>query len=224
MEDLLKIAGAAVAVVASLAAVALAVEQLTLRSRLRKTETWATAQLETEESAERIAVLKRLQLEATARIVAGLDVPVRLFADGALTAVGVTVAIAAMMQDDEVGTRSLVSLVGVALLGLVLSARRAVRVYLERCRIASAYARSLAVTPARLGLLDLMEGGTRIEFAYAAAVAAFLGSFSVGLGLALSGRSVDGLPLLLLLTGAMGAVQTLDVLRTHARRLSPLRD
>ena len=81
MDELLKSIGAAVAVVASLAAVAVAVEQFTRRARLRKIEEWAVTMLAHDEPEERAAALTSIRLDATSRIVAGILMPVWFYAE-----------------------------------------------------------------------------------------------------------------------------------------------
>jgi hypothetical protein len=220
VEDVLKVVGAVVAVVASLAAVAVTVEQLTLRSRLRKTEAWSTAQLATEKDAERVAVLDQLRLDATARLVAGHLLPVRHYAEGALFSAAAPAAIVSVLRDEEVTAGGAWALSAIVFAGLLLGARRAARVYCERCRIASEYGRAQRVTSPRLGLTD--GSLTKIEFLFAAVYSSGLCALATGLGLALLGERVDGWPLVLMLIGGSLAVRSIEAMRVYVATVYPL--
>lgn len=215
--------GAAVAIVASLGAVAVVIEQFTLRVRLRKTEEWAVCVLAYDPAGERATALTNIRLDATSRIVAGVLVPVRFFAEGVLLAVAVPASIVGVLQDDEISTGGAISLVFFALTALTLSTRRAIRHYLERCRIASEYRRGLTVTEGRRGMLEMMEGGLRVEYAFALGFSGGVCALASGVGLTLSGELVNGWPLFLIAAGGGVAYGVLDLLRTYAGKKHPMR-
>lgn len=220
MGDLLKSLGAVVAVVASLAAVALAVDQFTLRARLRRTEQWALAMLDHDHTGERAAALTNLRLDATSRVVAGLLVPAWFFADfvGSL-ALG-TVTLATAVDAHRFGGSSWVVL-ALALLLLTLMSRRAVRLYLERSRIAWEYRNDRAIVQPRRKIGDKTDVRLWREFAFAVVFSAGACAVATGVGLALSRRRVDDGPVALIVAGTLVAWFILDALRGYALRLHP---
>ncbi|MFD1249595.1 hypothetical protein ACFQ3F_17480 [Nocardioides ginsengisoli] len=224
MEDLLKVVGATVAAVASLAAVALAVDQFTLRARLRKTEEWAVKALAAEIDGNRVPVLTDIRHDSTARIVAGLLVPVWFFAEGVVWAVAAPSAVAVTVQASGTSTGTAAAITWVAFFALAFTFRPTVRHFLERCRVASEYRRGLPVAEPKRGLLAAMEGGYRVEFVFAAGFSAGACALGLGVGLAVSGHDVDGWPLALMLLGGFSAYGVLDLLRVYARSRHPMRD
>jgi hypothetical protein len=176
-----------------------------------------------DESEERAAALTSIRLDATSRIVAGILMPVRFFAEAVVWAVAAPAVIVLGLRDGTASTVYVAGVVAVAFVTLTLSTRRGIRLYLERSRIASEYRRGLAVTEARRVVLHQMEGGQRIEFVFALAFSGGACALALGVGLALSGEHVDGWPLALMVGGGYAAWGALDLLGNHARRQHPMR-
>lgn len=224
MDDLLKGIGAMVAVVASLGAVALAVEQFTLRARLRKIEAWAVTMLDQDTSDARAAALTDIRLDATSRIVAGILTPVRFFAGGLAWSLVASAFIAFVIRSEEVTVVNASPAVLVAFLTVAFSTRRAIRAYLERCRIASEYRRGRVVEKPQWPILARMGRGLLIEFVFACAFSAGLCGVAVGSGLTMRRGDADGLPITLLYLGGAVVYGAIDILRIHARREHPMQD
>jgi hypothetical protein len=140
-----------------------------------------------------------------------------------LWAVAAPAAVIGVLQDDSVSSGSAAFFVSIAFVALTLSTRRAIRLYLERCRVASEYRRGLAVVEPRRGLLEMTEGGLRAEFALAAVFSLGACALGFGVGLALSGNRVDNWPLGVMLAGGCMAYAALDLVRMRARKRHPMR-
>jgi hypothetical protein len=226
VEDLLKAVGALVAVVASLAAVALAVDQFTVRSRLRKSEEWAAEALVREVHGNRAPVLANIRLDATAGIVASLLVPAGAFVPyAAAAAVSVSVVALALAEPGNVSTAAplLVVLVLSTTVLSVVAWWRLVRLYFERRRVASEFRRGLVVErPQRVGL-TIREVRTA-AFGLGVAIGLSTCVAAAGVGLAFTSRSAGGWPLLVMFFGALVAAHFVDGVGRRARRRYPLRE
>lgn len=165
------------AVVASLVGVAVALDQLTQRSRMRRIATWSSELAEAEHNENRLAALNSIRRWAAAWAVATVLVPARYYAEVTVWSMAVPVMLA--WRVDSVGIGYLV-LIGCGVLWPTL--RRGIRVHLERYRVAAEYAAGVPVEPPSLAILYQMEGGTRREFLWAGllAVGITLGSLSTG--------------------------------------------
>lgn len=211
MKDILAAIVPAVAAAASLAAIALAIEQLTQRSRMRRIAEWTKLLATDEANANRVAALARIRAWASGWVVATVMVPGRLFAEAALWLAAVPYMIISQARSSSLAP---LALFGASTLWLVF--RRAIRVYLERYRIAAEYFYGAEVEPMEMTILYAMEGGTRAEFAWAALLS--LGVTGTALGVALLIRSSDA-P-----WGAIAIVVGLSVLglaRTRIRKHAP---
>jgi hypothetical protein len=180
----LQLAGALVAVVASGIGVIVALDQLTLRARLRRTETWARESAAVEADTHRKVALEALRLRSVAGVVGSHAVPLRFFATTAVTpAVAVALLVGAFRRGEDVFP-DLAALLFVSLVGCGIEFRRAVRFYLERRQVVNAYVAGGREVPGpRLDLMNTIEGGTRGEFLAALGLSAGLNGALVGAGL-----------------------------------------
>lgn len=211
MKDLLTAIAPAAAAAASLAAIAVAIEQFTQRSRMRRIAEWTKLLANDETNTNRVAALAQIRAWAAGRVVATVMVPGRLFAEAALWLGVVPYMIIAQARSS--------SLAALALLGAVtlwLVFRRAIRVYLERYRIASEYFRGADVEPMEMTILFAMEGGTRAEFAWAALLS--IGVTGTALGVALLIRSPTAPWGALAIVGGLGVA---ELARTLVRKHTP---
>ena len=149
VDELLKLVGTAVAVVASLGAVAVVLDQFTLRARLRRTEAWAVAMLGHDTAGPRRDALADVRLDSTARVVAGIMMPLRFFWEAAIWTAAAPFLVLGACRDAGESFGGVAAVMLVSFTGLWLSSRRAIRLYLERCRIASEYRRGVAVSGPR---------------------------------------------------------------------------
>lgn len=175
--------GTVVGLIAASVGALVAVEQLTLPARLRRLEAWARAAAEGEENDARKAVLGRIRSNATARLVSGHHVPAAYLIEGVVwTVMGFTFIYQAMTVR---GAPSVWVAAISVWIPLSIGARRSLRAYLERQRIAREFAAGVdKIDPPGLDILSLMEGGTRREFVAALAYGFFVCALAVSLGLA----------------------------------------
>jgi hypothetical protein len=224
VDDFLKVVGAAVAVLASLAAVALAIDQFTLRSRLRKTEEWAAKALDAEVHDNRRQVLAGIREEATARIVAGLLVPVWYFVEPVgMSVLGPFVVATVFRLDDPTAEAVAIAFVGFA--GSSVAGRRLVHVHAERRRVASRFRRGLEVVSPRASGRDWMVGEHySAELLLGSALALCTCILGAGVGFALSAHQFGGWPLVLVVAGLVGAPAVWSLVDARADRKHPARD
>lgn len=187
MTEYLPVIGASLAALATLVGIVAAIDQLTLPARLRRLEAWSRAAHESETDDERKSALHMIRSVATARLVGAAYVPVIYFIEAVFwtgfAPVGVVAAFATSSPwSERLGAAAFT----VSVLALVL--RRAVRLYLERQRVAREYFAGQAVKPPGLDLLHQMEGGTRREFVHALVFAVTITAASASLGEMLSGN------------------------------------
>lgn len=157
--------GALVPALVGLVGLIAAASQLTLAARLRRLETWARSAGESE-TGRRAESLKQIERVAVARLVATTYVPSYHFLYAIVVPLGVAQWVFTAVSDHE-SVRSQLWTVVTASVVSVMFVRQGIRVYLERERIGREYLHGLEVAPARLGILDRMEGGTRREFTLA---------------------------------------------------------
>lgn len=189
MQGVSAVVTVGIAVIAAAAGAFAAVEQLLLPARLRRQSEWATSTAEAEEDEVRKAVLHRLAAKCTGRLVAASAVPAYVFLELLVTTAGSVWLLVLFARDAKTWT-DYVAPVITAFAAESLSSRRAIRLYLERVRIADAYIDSCARIPAAdLGILAQMEGGQRVEFVWAAS--AGVGLTSAGLTIALGAHGHD---------------------------------
>lgn len=205
-----------VAVVASGVGVAVTVDQLTLRSRLRRTAELADALGKLEDNDNRKTVLRSVHNVAVARLTAGWLVPWWRFAEfvGWFTIgpVALSLSAARFGWTDIVQTTA----ISVTVLGTIMF-RRGIRIFSERQRIACEYLSGAVVAPPCVGMLQQMEGGVRAEFVMGALVS--VGVNLTGLGVGLLVFDSNGLVgFICLLLGLFTAVAPMERLGRHAVR------
>lgn len=210
------IIAALVAVIASSVGVIVAVDQLTLRSRLRRTAEATEELAKHEDNANRLAALRSIHDVAIARLVAGWAVPWWRFAEFAVWFVlgPVTLALTAARQG-WTGTVQTILVTNIVIVSLV--ARRGIRIYLERQRIAREYLTGADVAPPRLGMLQQMEGGTLSEFVMGAVISAGASLAALGVGLLVHDINTPW-GFLCLLPGIVLAWSPTETLRARAVR------
>lgn len=180
--------GASLAAIATLVGIFTAVDQLTLSARLRRLEAWARAAEQGETDDARKAALREIQSVATARLVGAAYVPAVYFLEFILWALLAPVlTVTQFAKSSPWGER--LSSAGFTTVVLALVLRRAVRLYLERQRVAREYLDGQAIKPPGLDILHQMEGGTRREFRYAVLFAVVVTTASVCVGMLLSGNT-----------------------------------
>lgn len=166
-ERLVTTIAAALAALASLVGIVVAIDQLTLRSRMRRIVTWTTDLLSIEENDNRKEVLVAIRAHAAGTMVASTLVPIRHIAEGLVwLAASAFLVVQAAASDNGIAV-----VVGMAAVGFgsaLQGAFRAVRMYIERERVRAEYVDEVRVVPPRTDVLAKMEGGTRAEKGWAA--------------------------------------------------------
>lgn len=202
MDDVLRVAAPLVAAIASVVGVIIALDQLTQRGRMRRVSEWSKALAEGEQDRERQAVLTQVRTWAAAHMVASVMVPGRFYLEPALWLVAVPVAIVATARPDAFGSGAWWKWATYVVL-LWHPFRRGIRVHMERYRIANEYFLGRVVHPPRLGIVDLMEGGTRSEFWWSAVLAVGTVAGSLGVAVFATDRNAPVGPLLALSGAAL---------------------
>lgn len=165
VNNVLQLVGAIVAVAASGIGIIIAVDQLTLRSRLRKTESWAKESALTESNEHRKAALELLRLQSVAGVVGSHAVPLRYFA---LALVFPSMAIALLIAAYRRGEPTWPDLMVLVLTSVAtggIEGRRGIRLYLERRTVTNAYVDGgRTVSTPRLDWPHTVEGGRWTEW------------------------------------------------------------
>lgn len=200
-EDLVATVGGVLAGLASLVAVVVAIDQFTLRARMRRIVAWTTELLDMEKSHHRRSALEAIRDRAAGSMVASTLVPIRHIAEGAVwLGVGAAAIVLLVTRREDMGT-VLVSAAGM-FFAAQQGVRRAVRMYVERERIRAEYVEHAKVVPPRTDILAKMEGGTRSEFGWAALLIAGFMAVAAGVAWVLADR--DNLWPLLVVVAGMG--------------------
>lgn len=217
METTLKIIGAVIAVIASGVGVIAAVEQLTLRARLRRTTELTTKLVEQEKDPHRAAVLRSVHDLAAARLVTGWLLPWWQFIAIAVWFLGAPISLGGSIATQGLDAQQWVMSLFNFMVGSLVG-RRGVRLYLERQRIVRDYLAGVRMEPPRVGILDQMEGGVRAEFLVGAAISAGTTLVAVGVGLLIHGPAIWNIPVAIM--GAIGIWVSSDWI--GARTVRPL--
>lgn len=222
MNDLLTTLGAAIAVVATLVATAVAIEQLTLAARLRKREAWAREIATHETVPTRSSVLEEVRLRATARVVASLYVPALRFAPSVGWIAVTVVLLTGTWWSDGTQDEDLLYVVPLGLVATVIGARQCIRTYLTRERIAHEYLQAKEITPPTLDLAGTISGRrTSGEFIFAAVFAVSWCALWTGVGLLGEGRGHDKLDFTIGVVGLLGLQLPLIWLRSRTLSGTP---
>lgn len=187
VKELVPTVATALAALASLVGVAVAVDQFTLRARMRRVVAWTNELLDVEEDVHRRGALVRIRDLAAASMVASVLVPARHVAEGLVwLMVGGYVVVQGFVLHQGVGDAlaTLVAAYFASIFGIV----RAVRMYVERERVKAEYLDAVDVVPPRTDMLAKAEGGTRAEFGWAALLLAGVLGVTSGIGWLFSGE------------------------------------
>ncbi|MBO0609874.1 hypothetical protein [Myceligenerans salitolerans] len=216
VEDLVATVGGVLAGLASLVAVVVAIDQFTLRARMRRIVTWTTELLDMEKNRNRRSTLEAIRDRAAGSLVASTLVPIRHIAEGAVwLGGGAVVIVLQVTRREDMG--SVLASAAVVLVAAQQGVRRAVRMYVERERIRAEYVKHAKVVPPRTDMLAKMEGGTRSEFGWAALFVAALMAVAAGVAWVLA--DTDNLwPLLVVVAGIGILGFALDGVRRLGRR------
>lgn len=207
------------AILVSAAGLIATIGQLSRPAVLKRREIWLRETLDAENNANRRALLEPRLEETTAIIVSGLYVPGWRFLLLFPEALAGAVPIVLFARNAPDVTQAVVGL----LLGVLIvsnALRRGIRLLAERYRVAYQYRQMEEVQPARTGILNLMEGGTRREFTYALYGA--LGVIAIALGLSLTSLDLVALGLGVIMIGAIAVAVVALRARRYAQRRAPL--
>lgn len=137
---------------------------------------WTSTALNSEEDAGRRVVLERLNLQGQGYLIAERYVPWWRFSEVALWLLLSPVLVIFLATKDR-GVGSFVLAALAILINVSTVARRGIRLYCERTRVAHQFSvGGNDVEPVRIDILNQMEGGTLREFALGIAVAVALAS------------------------------------------------
>lgn len=215
-QSFLKTAGAVLAIATALLGVITGVAQFTGKGRARRAFEWAGSALATEQNEQRRAALERIRTASLSYLVSAHHVPLWRFAEHIFwLAIGPPLIFTLITSTTDIF--SLASVFFAYLVVMLLLARRALRLYAERLRIAHRFNSGLNFVEPKLGMMDQMEGGTRSEFGIGALASFSLASTSVIVAwIIASGMDDNGL-LLVVLMLAMGMCWLSVILaRRHA--------
>lgn len=183
VSQAIEAASRALAAIVSLAGIVVIIGQWTRPAILKRRAIWLRETISHEENESRLATLQSMLRSVDSSLVAGVLVPGwRFLLIAALMLLGPIQAFAWASRDADVW-----NIGGALILSLALTAntiRLGVRLLAERYRVAHEYREGDGlIQSARLGLLNLMEGGTRFEFGLAALAAFGINAVAVGIAL-----------------------------------------
>jgi hypothetical protein len=206
--QVIDVASKALAAIVSLVGLVVAISQWTRPAVLKRRVKWLHETIEQERNEARLATLRSMLHNANASVVAGVLVPGwRFLPLAAVLLLGPMQAFIWARKDADVW-----NIIGALGLSLVISmnpVRRGVRLLAERYRVAHEYHEGAEpVQPARLGILNQMEGGTRAEIGFGLVAALGINAMAVGVALAYLDQVGWGLAL-----GIAGAVVTFVISR-----------
>lgn len=181
-------ASKALAAIVSLVGLLVAVGQWTRPAALKRRVKWLNETIEHEDSEARLVTLRSMLRDANASLVAGVLVPGWKFLP--LTAamlLGPAQAFAWAREDADFW--NILAALGFSLVLSMNPIRRGVRLLAERYRVAHEYREGVEpVQPARLGILNQMEGGTRAEITFGLFAALGINAVAVGFAVAYLGQ------------------------------------
>ncbi len=154
---------------------------------------------------ERRSSLTAMLTDTTAQLVAGVKVPGWRFVGLALwMLLGPFQAFVTARNDPSVG--NVVATIAVSLVLTATPIRMGIRLLAERYRVAYEFSQGIKPTPARLGTLNLSEGGTRLEFLQALLLSVAINLLAVAVAFVVIGQQTAGLA-----TGVVAVVGLLVV-------------
>lgn len=217
MENLLGVAGAAVAVIVSIVGLFVTIDQLTVQSRLRKRIEWTNELLAVESDPIRQRLLEHIRTQAASRIAASALVPGLYFAEAALWLILAPVVFVSATRDNPT-LSSVAASASLIFVVLVSTVRRSIRIYFERRRIALEYAAAAEeISLPKLSMIDLMEGGVRAEFGYAVLFSLGVAFTGAGSAILLADIAHEGIGVTALVVGLALGWGSLNIVRARAR-------
>lgn len=194
LSQALDLSSRALAVIVSAVGLIVAVSQWTRPALLARREKWLREAMAAETNAARQTTLSEMLINTTAQMVAGVKVPGWRFIGLTLwMLLGPVQAFATAKNDPSVG-----NVVTAVVLSLAITAtpiRMAIRLLAERYRVAYEFSSGTASNPARVGTLNLSEGGTRREFTFAVLFSLATNVLAVSVSLVVLGQTIWGIGL-----------------------------
>lgn len=207
------------AILVSVAGLIATISQLTRPAILKRREKWLRETLDGETNANRRAFLEPGLANTTARIVSGLYVPgwrfLLLFPEALIGALPIVF----FARDEPELPQAVIALLA-GVIFVMNPFRRGIRLLAERYRVAYQYREGDEIQPVRVGMLNLMEGGTRREFVYAFFLA--MGVIAISLGLAFAFLDILLLGLGVIAIGFVVLVVVALRVRTYVLERSPV--
>ncbi|WP_156607171.1 MULTISPECIES: hypothetical protein [unclassified Dietzia] len=219
--DLLTLAGAVLAALSALTAIAVALAQVSRLAKARKTLEWIRDSLVAESDSERQASLHRLRIRAEALLISSYYVPAWKFAEVILwTLASPALLLTTAMRSDANSQPAPVWYL-VVTINLAGVFRRAIRLSCEKTRVRTQYALGgRNYEPVRVDLMEQMEGGTRKEFIIALAGAIGVTTLLYGAFWKFIGEGHGILPFLVFLAGFLVVQISLMVFHSYSRKLA----
>ena len=214
LGEALDVAARTLAAIVSAIGIIVAVGQWTRSATLKRRQQWLR-ETTAETNKTRKAALRSMLDATSAQLVAGIMVPSWRFLILAAVMLLGPVQAYAWAQDNP----SAWGVVIAVLFSLAVSAnpiRQGVRLLAERYRVAHEYMEAKAeIRTVRLGILNQMEGGTRLEMAFGFLAALAINLAAAGIALAV----LEQVPLGLALSGAglLGTVVVAYLINRYAR-------
>lgn len=210
------IASRVLAVIVSLVGLVVAISQWTRPAILKRRVTWLQETMKHEQNKVRLGTLALMLQRDNASLVAGVLVPSwRFLPLTALMLLGPAQAF--FWARNDVNGWNILGALGISLGISMNPIRRGVRLLAERYRVAYEYHEGISpVRTARLGILNQMEGGTRLERVFGFVAALGINSVAVGIALVYLDQLEWGLIL-----GVAGVVLTLVIvwrINTYAKK------
>jgi len=217
--DVLSVAAVVVTVLGGLVALAAGIQGFTATARARRTINWTTEALAHETTAGREKALEVVRTRSEARLLALHYVRWWRFTEVAVFLVVFPPALFLLFGKNETW-QSMALYVAFVPMSIWHPLRRGIRAYCERVRVEQEYVDSVpSLTPPRLGMLSLMEGGTNREWLWGAIGAIEITVLVVGATLLASGKSAAW-GIVLTTLGAVSLVHWFDDVRRYARGLA----
>lgn len=190
--------------------------QFTGKARARRALDWASSAMAAEQNEQRKEALERIRATSLGYLVSAHHVPLWRFAEHIFWLL-IGPPLIFTLVTSATDPLSFVSVFLSYVVTMLLLARRALRLYSERLRIAHRFSSGLEFVEPKLGMMDQMEGGTRGEFGIGALSSFSLATVSVVTASIIeSGMDDNGLLLLaLMLTMGVGWL-SIVLARRHA--------
>lgn len=210
------LASKSLVVIVSMMGLVVAISQWTRPAILKGRVKWLHETIEQEQNEARLATLRSMLQSANASLVAGALVSGWRFLPLAFVLLlGPLQAFSWARKDADIW--NIVGALGFSLVISMNPVRRGIRLLSERYRVTHEYHKGAKpVIPARLGMLNQMEGGMRAEIGFAFIAALGINAIAVGVALACLDQIAWGLTL-----GFAGAVVTFviaQVINGYARK------